>query len=211
MNARFSGRALANALIIVAIIPGVLAEWDWTRYHWPALDQKIVVHHGWVRTQDFRTRVDAVHCVYFQFKPAIGRARMDCLLGKIKSEGCRESPAVLDLAWTVRSAGRVVAQGMSTSPRYGCLLTDAANSPLVPAAGSFTAKAGGHYVLAIDFHGKPEELNSASPRLIAKPAYLFQDTFAYEQYFALAWALAFYIASRFVRQRHGTLGVSCDK
>jgi hypothetical protein len=90
----------------------------------------------------------------------------ECLLGVDPSQvpdGCQGTPAVVDISWTVTSAGQQVAQGQSsevnevyTTDRLGRVI------------GEFWGQRGGQYALALNVKKDGTVLDMAHPTLVVK-------------------------------------------
>lgn len=93
--------------------------------------------------------------------------RLDCLLDTefFKPERCQGIPNVVDLDWTLWNGARAVADRSSQQTWRALSVSSGSTRREI---GRFEARRGERYVLAIDFHRDPSELNVAEPKLVAE-------------------------------------------
>jgi hypothetical protein len=112
---------------------------------------------------EFRARLDTTYIVLFELERDLYTGR--CLLGDpdVAPAHCSGVPAVLDLAWSVASDGKVVASGDSGSRVFG-FTWDFSPSPS-RVIGRFDAVKGGSYRVHVESRKNGRMLNTAGPNV----------------------------------------------
>jgi hypothetical protein len=161
-------RKIGILMIVGAVVPYGVAHWHANRYDWAPLDHRVELRQGAVRSPEFVPQVDGVYVLFLEIEPRrIEMQRQNCLLDVefFKPERCKSIPHVVDVSWTLWNRRRAVADSSSERTwRASSVSNDGVRREI----GRFRARRGERYVLTIDFHRDPGELNVARPKLVAE-------------------------------------------
>lgn len=200
-------RRLGFGLIAVAFVPYAFASLHVNRYNWTPLDYAVKLHQGETRTPEFLAEVTGTYILYLELLPRrMNSQRQECLLDLelFHPELCREIPNVVDVSWTLWSGPTAAADNTSEqSWKAGSYSNDYTRREI----GRFQAQRGARYVLSVDFHRDPSELNIAAPKIVAE-AIQDWDGFAIETQLSFVFGVlvatcgvVLLIRSRATRQR----------
>ncbi len=162
------GRKIGNSVVWVlagAVCVGAsFLVGDW--YDWEPLNQAVTLTPGPIESAQFKTDRNGYYEIAVDIDKATPLDNAPCLLGIDPSQdpdGCKATPSVVDISWTITSAGQPVDQGESsevnevyTAGRLGRVI------------GEFWGQRGGKYALALNVKKDGSVLAVAHPTLVVK-------------------------------------------
>lgn len=159
MTGRLSSTAWVGLGLIFTGILWFGGWWVWeaTRI-WTPLDVPVSLSVGHVRTAEFKVNVESDYAVGI----AVDRNSDYELPCRIGVQWCEDNPSVLDAAWSVSKADRVVARGTSEAEHDTFWLGWAS---VARRFGTFHATAG-RYTADVNFLKDGSRLNERTPRLV---------------------------------------------
>jgi hypothetical protein len=161
-------RRIGWSLVAVAFVPFGIASWYMASHGRTALDYRVNLHQGQIRTPEFEAKVNGIYVLYIHIQQGkTDYRRKECLLDlePPHSERCVAIPNVVDLSWTLWSGDKAVGGDTSQQTwKQGVYSSDYTGREI----GRFRARRGARYVLKVNFRRDPSELNIASPKLIAE-------------------------------------------
>jgi len=172
------------ALVAAGVLPYVVAQsWvDLQLRAWHPITVPIRLRAGEFASLEFTTNATAGYDILLEVDRKIAFDRTVCLLGLAYGDEARRCPGipeVLDLRWTVRSQGRVIASEPIEAVRQGTY-----SDTIARRIGRFDAVEGQRYAVEVSVLRDGSELDPTNPRLIVEipgywegPSMLLQLTF----------------------------------
>ena len=173
-------------LVAVGVLTfGGWALWSATRTYIP-VNMPIPMAVGHVQTPEFAVNLNMPYNIRIEAQKTISFDTLNCMMGMAPEPQKCERPSVIDAAWTLRSYGKVVAQGSSRNETGGAWAADTIERQI----GSFHGRSGQRYLLDVNILSDGTSLEPARPRLRVEVTRDIYEANAWTTVF-LFWPCAF--------------------